>query len=253
MKHPIILSDADNTLWNTDVVFANAQTGLLKVVETATKKICMEGDRLAFVRRYDQALAAIHHAHLKYPPMLLVRTLVLALDGSDANTAADSVLKGKALPSILDQAAVDVAVQQYLAILSDIPPLLPTVMEGLVTLSAAGIPVYILTEGKVEKQKIILAHHSLKAHVAGIFEVAKNQAQFERLQQRFTPDEVVVIGDQPDRDIVPAKNAGCTAVLVPSRFRPYWHDSEQLNEADFIAPTFKEAVEWVLHRKPHEA
>lgn len=248
MRHPIVLSDADNTLWDTDVVFANAQTDLLEVIETATKKSCMERDRLGFVRRYDQALAAIHHAHLKYPPMLLVRALALALDGTDENTAADFVLKGKGPPSILDQAAVDSAVHHYLEILSDIPPLLPTVMEGLVTLSARGIPVYILTEGKVEKQRIILLHHSLGAYVAGVFEVAKKKTQFERLQQRFTPHETVVIGDQPDRDIVPAKNAGCTAVLVPSRFRPHWHDPNQLNDADFVATTFKEAVEWILHR-----
>ena len=78
-------------------------------------------------------------------------------------------------------------------------------MDGLVTLNARGIPVYILTEGKVEKQKIILVHHSLGAHVTGVFEVAKNQTQFDRLQQRFTPHETVVIGDQPDRGIVPAK------------------------------------------------
>jgi hypothetical protein len=69
------------------------------------------------------------------------------------------VLTGKGPPSILDQAAVDSAVQHYLAIMSDIPPLLPTVMDGLVTHNARGILVYILTEGKVEKQKITLVHH----------------------------------------------------------------------------------------------
>jgi putative hydrolase of the HAD superfamily len=248
MRHPIVLTDADNTLWDTDSVFANAQTGLLAVVEKAIQKECREENRLAFVRRFDQALAANHHAHLKYPPMLLVRALALALDGADAKTAADSVLRGKGPASILDQCAVEVAVQQYLAMLDSIPPLLPTVMDGLLTLCEAGISVYILTEGKVEKQKIILLHHSLGAAVAGVFEVAKNQAQFERLQQRFSPDEVVVIGDQPDRDIVPAKNAGCTAVLVPSRFRPHWHDAEQWNDADFVAHTFKEGIEWLLHR-----
>lgn len=253
MKRPIILTDADNTLWDTDSVFANAQIGLLEVVEKTTKKECREGDRLAFVRGYDQALAAIHHAHLKYPPMLLVRALALALDGTDPNTAADAVLRGKGPASILDQTAVDDAVQHYLAMLSDIPSLLPTVVEGLRKLRAACIPVYILTEGKVEKQNIILMHHSLKSYVTGVFEVAKNQAQFARLQQRFTPNKVIVIGDQPDRDIVPAKNAGCTAVLVPSRFRPHWHDKEQWNNADYIALTFQEGIDWILHQATADA
>lgn len=251
MRHPIVLTDADNTLWDTDTVFANAQAGLLEVVETATNKKCMERDRLAFVRRYDQALAAIHHAHLKYPPMLLVRALALGLDGTEANTTAGAVLKGRGPVSNLDQAAVDVAVEKYLTLLREIPPLLPTVIDGLKSLNAAGIPVYILTEGRVEKQKQILIHHSLRTFVTDVFEVVKNQAQFQRLLQRFRLGEVVVIGDQPDRDIGPAKSAGCTAVLVPSRFRPSWHNSEQWNHADFIAITFKDAAQWVLQRKTH--
>jgi putative hydrolase of the HAD superfamily len=252
MKRPIILTDADNTLWDTDSVFANAQTALLEIVEKATRKYCPEGDRLAFVRHCDQALAAIHHAHLKYPPMLLVQALALALDGTDAKAAANSALKGNGPASILDQAAIDVAVEQYLTMLGDIPRLLPTVLDGLLKLCAEGVPAYIVTEGNVEKQKTILMHHALGAHVAGVFEVVKNQAQFARLQQRFTSNEVIVIGDQPDRDIVPAKIAGCTTVLVPSRFRPHWHDAQQWNDADFIASTFKEAIEWVLHRAPDD-
>ena len=51
------------------------------------------------------------------------------------------------------------------------------------TLNARGILVYILTEGKVEKQKIILVHHSMGAQMTGVFEIAKNQTQFERLKQ----------------------------------------------------------------------
>jgi putative hydrolase of the HAD superfamily len=108
---------------------------------------------------------------------------------------------------------------------------------------------YILTEGKIEKQKKLLEYHTLTEFVSGVFELTKNQAQFERLRQRFAPAEVITIGDQIDRDILPAKSAGCSTVLVPSRFRPYWHKTEQETEADFVSSNFEEGIEWILRRQ----
>ena len=73
----VIVTDADNTLWDTDAVFRDAQLLLLSRVESAVGAPCPEADRLLFVRRYDQALAQNHHLHLRYPPQLLVRSVEL--------------------------------------------------------------------------------------------------------------------------------------------------------------------------------
>jgi putative hydrolase of the HAD superfamily len=245
MVNPIVLTDADNTLWDTDSVFSSAQLGLLASVETMTSNRYPGDDRLEFVRRYDQALAAIHHAHLKYPPTLLVRALEMALGGAEPATAAAVVCRG-GHASMLEQSAIDLAVEAYFSLLGSLPDLLPTVREGLELLRDAGIRPYVLTEGKIEKQKKILLHYSLNDLVSGIFEVAKDRAQFERLRLRFSPAEVVTIGDQIDRDIIPAKAAGCTTVLVPGRFRPYWHQEDQATEASLVASTFAEGVQWIL-------
>lgn len=248
MKKPIILTDADNTLWDTNCVFADAQIGLLTLVEKATGRTCGDTDRLGFVRRYDQALAALHHAHLKYPPMLLVQALELALEGAEPHQVALAVVQGRSRTYRLDQTVVESAVQTYLSMLNTIPSLLPTVVEGLAAVRQVGIDLFILTEGKIEKQKNLISHYALEEVFNGVFEVSKNQSQFERLRQRFIQHEVVVVGDQPDRDIVPAKIAGCTTILVPSRFRPQWQDPDHWNSADFVATTFKEGVEWVLQQ-----
>lgn len=247
MSDPVILTDADNTLWDTDAVFINAQLGLLADIEHATSKTCTEEDRLAFVRRYDQAIAAIHHAHLKYPPILLVLALEIALSGIDATTAAAAVIGGRTA-SGLAQSRAEAAVKNYLDILGSMPNLLPTVMDGLERLRNAGLHPYILTEGRIEKQKKLLDHHALTEFFVGVFELAKNQAQFERLRQRFAFAEVITIGDQLDRDILPAKAAGCTTVLVPGRFRPYWHNKEHEREADFQASNFEDGIKWILRR-----
>lgn len=251
MKRPLILTDADNTLWDTDAVFANAQLGLLTLVEEATGSACPDSDRLSFVRRYDQALAKLHHAHLKYPPMLLVRALQLALEGAGPESVATAVIQGRNRTSQLDQTAVELVVQAYLGMLSDLPQLLPTVAEGLSIARGAGIGMYILSEGKIEKQRKLVSHYSLDDSFAGVFEVSKNQSQFERLRQRFAHHDVVVMGDQPDRDVVPAKTAGCTTILIPSRFRPHWQDPTHWNSADFVATTFKEGIDWVLQQTGH--
>lgn len=247
MVNPVILTDADNTLWDTDSVFSGAQLRLLSSVEEMTSNRYAQDDRLEFVRRYDQALAAIHHAHLKYPPTLLVRALEMALRGTDPSTAAAVVCRG-GHSSSMEQSAIDRAVEEYFALLGRLPDLLPTVREGLALLRDAGIRPYILTEGKIEKQKKILLHYSLTDLAAGVFEVTKDRSQFERLRLRFLPAEVVTIGDQIDRDIIPAKAAGCTTVLVPGRFRPYWHNVDHETEASLVASTFAEGVEWILRR-----
>lgn len=247
MVNPVILTDADNTLWDTDSVFSAAQLCLLSSVEEMTSNRYAQDDRLEFVRRYDQALAAIHHAHLKYPPTLLVRALEMALRGTDPSTAAAVVCRG-GHSSNIGQSAIDLAVEEYFASLGRLPDLLPTVRESLALLRDAGIRPFILTEGRIDKQKKILLHYSLTDLVSGIYEVTKDRAQFERLRLRFSPAEVVIVGDQLDRDIIPAKAAGCSTVLVPGRFRPYWHREDQASEASVVASTFAEGVHWILQR-----
>jgi putative hydrolase of the HAD superfamily len=129
--------------------------------------------------------------------------------------------------------------------LGGVPALLPGVEKGLALLREAGLPVHIMTEGRIEKQKKILEHHSISNLVGTVYEMAKNEAQFERMRLRFAPSGIVVIGDQPDRDIVPAKAAQCQTVFVPGRFRPHWHSDDQAQKADFVAPTFLDAAKWV--------
>jgi putative hydrolase of the HAD superfamily len=70
-KRLVLFVDADNTLWDTDGIFATAQLNLLTAVETAIGFPIFVANRLAFVRQIDQALAELHHRGLRYPPRLL--------------------------------------------------------------------------------------------------------------------------------------------------------------------------------------
>jgi putative hydrolase of the HAD superfamily len=120
------------------------------------------------------------------------------------------------------------------------------VREGLEAAAREGINVWVLTEGSAEHQRARIAVRGLDGLIRGVAEVTKNKEQFTRHQRRFAPRILYVIGDQPARDIAPARAAGCRAVLVPSRFRPEWHEEAGWRDAHSISETFDAAVDWVL-------
>jgi putative hydrolase of the HAD superfamily len=244
---PIVLTDADNTLWDTDSVFANAQLRLLSLVEALAGQSCPKQDRLAFVRRFDQALAARHHLNLKYPPQMLVVALSCGLRSNGIDRIAEDIVSGRQSQE-LASGEVEAAVAVYAEALRSVPELLPTVKDGLLAAKTYELPVYVVTEGSVEKQRRIVATHGLDAVILGVWELAKNVSQFQRLRRRFEPSTVVVLGDQVDRDIVPAHAAGCRTVLIPSRFRPQWHRQTDWHDADFVAETFRDGIQWIAER-----
>lgn len=246
MQNAVILVDADNTLWDTDGIFANAQLVLLAEIEALSGIKCVEQDRLAYVRRHDQALAALHHLHLKYPIQMLAASLFAGLNGQTAEDAATALINGRPTGVSFGATFETQATSHYAAALGQIPALLPTVVEGLQAASDRNISMFVLTEGRVEKQRSTIEAHQLGGYFSGVWEVKKDREQFERMCRRFDGASVVVIGDQPDRDIVPAKQAGCTAVLVPSRFRPSWRTEADEQVADFVAENFSIAMRWSI-------
>jgi len=247
MNEAVILADADNTLWDTDAVFADAQSRLLERVECATGQTAPVAteQRLAWLRGYDQAIAKVDHRHLRYPPALLVHALALGLAGTAPAEATATVTRGRAPETIAD-ADVEAIVAAYFASVGCVPDLLPGVRQGLETAARKGVDIWVLSEGPAECQRARIATHGLDGLVRGVTEVTKNKEQFARQRRRFEPRIIYVVGDQPDRDIVPARAGGCRAVLVPSRFRPAWQRASAWCEADYVSASFDAAVSWIM-------
>lgn len=130
-----ILVDADNTLWDTNAVYASAQLNLLAAVEREIQSPPFEGDRLAFVRLVDQGIAGRHHSRLRYPPSLLVEGVAAALRGATTNLAVRAALAG--IP-VLPGEVSDRIQQNYSRDLSADPALRPGVSEGLAVLKTGG-------------------------------------------------------------------------------------------------------------------
>jgi putative hydrolase of the HAD superfamily len=241
----VILTDADNTLWDTDAVFADAQLWLLDAIERTTGLAATAAvdERLTWVRKYDQAIAKMDHRRLRYPPSLLVRALAMGLARAAPADAASVFVRG-GNEKRLDGDSVQAITAVFLEAIERVPEILPGVRQGLEAAQLEGIDVWVLTEGPANRQRAIIATHGLNGLVRGVSEVTKSKEQFARHQRRFAPRTLYVIGDQPDRDVAPGRAAGCRAVLVPSRFKPEWQAA--WHGADRVTETFDTAVDWVL-------
>lgn len=247
MKGAVVFVDADNTLWDTDAVFAAAQLELLSGVERAVALVASTDDRLAFVRSIDQSIAQFHHAGLRYPPRLLAKALALALKGVPPQKAAQRAWKAsdaeQALPDE-EAARLDAA---FVSSLGALPPLRVGVREGLTALRDSRSVVFVITEGSRDRVLRIARAHGLDDLFERVIEAPKGPRIYIRaLRLLRRPVTAFMVGDQLDRDIRPAKEAGLKTIYFPGGFRPRWEPDEQSIRPDFRINRFDSVPSIVL-------
>jgi putative hydrolase of the HAD superfamily len=238
----VFFLDADNTLWGTDAIFAEAQYRLLERVEAASGMVAQVPDRLAFVRAVDQALAERHHLGLKYPPALLAQALADAIEGTPPDQAAAKAWRDP-LHGPLDRSVADEASVRFLYDVRKPPSLLPGVMEGLLLLQDAGAVIFILTEGHKHRVEEIASALGIQRFVERVIAAPKRTELFRRVLRRAgDPREAFMVGDQISRDLAPAKAAGLMTVYIPGAFVPRWEENLPRDVVDIEAPRFDLAV-----------
>ena len=231
----VVFLDADNTLWDTDGVYEQAQLALLTHVEDRLKTRLHDPDRLGFVRSIDQALAERHHAGLRYPHRFLVKALALALTGTEMMDAVRLAWSGGAESGRLTDDAVSRIEGQIVDDLQRSPALRPGVESGLSRLSVLKFPKIVLTENKLDRVWGLIRSHELEIYIDRVLEIRKDQQSYRRLVRLFHPSNAgFMIGDQLERDVRPAKAAGLHTILYPSKFRPKWE-----HQHDPVAPEFQ--------------
>jgi len=244
-----IYTDADNTLWDTDAVFAEAQLALLSAAERIAGEQAQTPQRLQFVRQFDQAIAAHHHSRLGYPPALLVRALGEGLRGSAAAVVAQRLLAEGSVPTN-DEAE---ALETYASMLSRVPPILGGVRDGLQLAREHAIPIYVISEAPLESIQTRLRALEFEQLTAGALSAQKSPELYARLKQRAAPRRAVMVGDQLDRDIRFAGAAGLQTILVKSRFRPNWTQTAETANADAVVDDFLAGINWAIQSSalPH--
>lgn len=241
-----VFVDADNTLWDTDRVFAEAQLGLLSGVESHIGATTATADQLDYVRAIDQAIALRHHAGLRYPPKLLIRAVSFALNGMKVQEASRASRLGTR-PSLLAPSQEDEVERNYFNALKAVPTLRPGVLEGMIALQEARCAVLIVSEAARTKVERTIAEVGLKGHFTRVIEGQKRPQLYRRvLRLARLPKRAFMIGDQLDRDIAPAKAAGLITVYFPGGFRPKWTPDEGSIGPDFKVSDFMQAAQIVL-------
>jgi putative hydrolase of the HAD superfamily len=238
------VTDADNTLWDADSVYGAAQIRLLSDVEAATGIQADRDDCLVYMREVDQALALVDHRGLKYPPSMLVVALSLRLSGVALEVATQRALHGA---SCACDSRKSEFVGRYSLSLESVPPLRAGVTEGLRLLRQIGASIVMATEGKKERVDKTVVVTGLQSFVDSIVAAEKTEALFSRIAKIRPGSSSWVIGDQMDRDILPALAADFRAVYFPGAFRPKW--AESIPATDHVP---KVSSYWAMRRNSCE-
>jgi len=230
----LVFVDADNTLWDTNALYATAQLRLLAGVERHVGTVAPAPDRLAFVRDVDQRLAEKHHRQLRYPVRLLIRGLEHVLSGLSAERAARLAWSRASDPGRLSAADTAELESEFAYGLSAIPRLRRGVRRGLSALRQLNDSVVVLTEGSLARAQATAAALAIDSYLERIVEVKKERPTLARMHKALGErTHVFMVGDQLERDIRPAQQAGFTTVFFPGAFRPRWE-----NENDDIVPDY---------------
>ncbi|MEQ8503877.1 MAG: HAD family hydrolase [Rhodospirillales bacterium] len=240
----VVFTDADNTLWDTNKVFAGAQLGLLEEIETNLNLHGPDHDRLEFVRKFDQEIAAKHHAGLRYPPRILCQTLALGLEGLSPKEAFQKIWSSGNLDHRLSDALIQKIEAAYFRRIGEKPGLCTGVREGLKWLTDRHAPALVVTEGPKKKVRDLISHYDLDAFVNRVIEGRKEPALYKRILRLIKkPAKAIMVGDQLDRDILPAQRAGLVGVYLPGGFNPAWSKSISQTTPDFQIQSFDQIRE----------
>lgn len=234
----LLVTDADNTLWDTNAVYAEGQLILLESTEKALHLITDFPDRLGFVRVIDQHLATLHGHDLRYPPKFLALGIAEALAGTPPKEAAQRAFEGL-VPRV--GIPVEALGQSFLNHIQHcIPDLRAGVLDAIPHLRNMSVVTIVATEGTSRRCKEILTHYELASYVAEVVAGKKTAHFFTEIASKYgNPVVKFLTGDQLDRDIIPGGIAGFHTIYFPSDFKPSWEKSIPV-QPDFTVSSFSE-------------
>jgi putative hydrolase of the HAD superfamily len=242
------VSDADNTLWDTDSIYRRAQLVLFDAVHAKVGVAPPPLDPLIYLRRIDERIASGHPLRWKYPPRILINSLAHALSEPDSS----DFLHFTETPEVLDEPVILDLERQFLTALSNGTPLLrDSVLEGMAELHRIGARIVLATEAAADRCQAILASHNLQEYITAVHSSVKTPELFRSISDEHSANggAKFMVGDQLDRDIAPAKDAGFVTILFPGGFKPSVEDNHRA-QADFVISQYSEVPRIVLSFDP---
>jgi FMN phosphatase YigB (HAD superfamily) len=169
----------------------------------------------------------------------LIKALALALSGSATTDAVRLAWSGG---KEADRVPVDTLHEIESQMIEDLgrtPSLRQGVKSGLSRLYGQKFPKVVLTESKQERVWRVIEEHGLERLIERVVEIRKEPQSYKRLIQVFRPSRSgIMVGDQLERDIRPAKAGGLLTIYFPSKFRPTWELRHREISSDYQIESF---------------
>ena len=229
-----ILFDADNTLWDTNAVFLDAQRAMLRML--ADHGVLDDPERaLPTLRAIDMALVD-HVGRFEYDVRQLARAVIAHFETGLQGDALMEALARSPSPTPRTDALARAASRAFGDGLRQLPAILPDTIEILRRLHAArqlGAPLVtaVLSEGDPERlERVFRAYHvDVGALFDEIIVAYKSREAFERARAALvdllppSADRAetlfMIVGDALTRDVKFGKQVGFVTVYKPSPFK----------------------------------
>lgn len=259
----VIIFDADNTLWDTNAVFRQAQLDMLRVFGRAGL-LADEEHQLGVLRAVDRELIS-QLRRFEYDFRVLSTALAIYYSGvSSIEEAVRRTVRlgSDALSSSL-LPLVEEAYQSFEEGLRAIPPLFPDTEATLTAVHASKaddceVAVLVFSDGNPSRLDRILHAHNIRSRrifdeiiigtkSAESFEEAKLSG-LRHLPNRGEPSQTtfVMIGDSLQRDVKFGNQAGFITVYKPADFLGQEKPREPDEEPDFTISTLNDLLP-ILH------
>ncbi|WP_030060574.1 MULTISPECIES: HAD family hydrolase [Streptomyces] len=219
-----LIFDADDTLWENNVLFERVIDGFLDWVATPDER-----DR---TRSVLDGIEAANSAALGYGAAVFRQSLADCLQQ----------LNGGRTPTPAEQARID---ELLTPLNSRQVELIPGVADTLAAL-ADRHHLLLLTKGDQDEQQRKVAQSTIDHHFRGIHIVAEKSVDTYRqltAELGLAPDRTWMIGNSPKSDIAPARRAGLRTVFIPHEHT--WvleHEDLGPDEATLQLGTFPELL-----------
>jgi putative hydrolase of the HAD superfamily len=263
----LIVFDADNTLWDTNAVFREAQVNLLQVFAEAGLLESPEAE-LDTLRKIDRALVRVT-GQFEYDFASLAVAVRHYYSGvNDAEQAAEFALKQ--IDSV-DTSLIEQSCAAFTQTLEKIPPLFTDTEEVLRILTRSrslqrSIVLILFTDGQPARIERILAAYGLGEPTFDEVVIGRKTVEsFEMVRklglkklESVNGAEALMIGDSLKRDIGPSKQAGFTTIYKPADFLGSETPSQHYESPDFRIeslhqlPDVFERIGLVLHQNAFE-
>lgn len=237
-KGLILAIDGDNTLWDTNTIFEEAQNRLLVLLRTADPS-SMPQLAIEQLQELDRTLIR-KTGRQEYDFRLLVLALIRIRSGMTARQAVRSALSElRQRRRTADVRLATEIAQEFRLGLYRIPPLLPSVkqsLDELVRLKArykGRLVLVLLSEGDETRIRPIVQHHFGERRVFDVLKIVERKSE-DTLRDAQTQGakalesesgcsqtqyQLVVIGDSIDSDITPGNLVGAVTMYIPGAYK----------------------------------